>query len=154
MLRISKKDKDILENVRKAVESSPTLRSKKVLIEEFIKKISNSVIDDFMGLWENFILEKRNEELDLIISEENLKPLETKKFLDNAFDDGEVKTYGTNIDKILPAISRFGSNKRSEMKERVIAKLKHFFEKFYGMGISKSFLDSEKEDDNTDINTY
>ena len=86
------KDKDILENVRKAVESSPTLRSKKVLIEEFIKKISNSVVDDFMGLWENFILEKRNEELDKIISEENLKPLETKKFLDNAFYDGEVKT--------------------------------------------------------------
>lgn len=144
-------DKEVLISIRKAVESSPTLRSKKELIEDFIERINNIKIDDFMSEWIDFVLEKRNEEIDKIIAEENLKPRETKKFLDNAFRDGEVRSYGTSIDRILPAISRFGSNKRAEKKERVIERLKLFFEKFYGVGVSKSFLDEEKSDEDSDF---
>ena len=43
-----------------------------------------------------------------IIASENLKADETAKFVENAFRDGAIHTTGTDIDKILPAMSRFG----------------------------------------------
>ena len=53
-----------------------------------------------------------------------------------AFRDGGIKTTGTDIDKILPAVSRFGSNggNRKAKKETVIEKLKAFFERFWNIG--------------------
>ena len=44
----------------------------------------------------------REEDLEKIIQEEKLKPDETRKFLENAFREGEVKTVGTDIDKLMP----------------------------------------------------
>ncbi len=75
------------------------------------------------------------EEADLteIISTENLKPDETRKFIENAFRDGAVKTTGTDIDKLMPPVSRFGGGNRAEKKQGVIDKLKAFFEKYFGI---------------------
>ena len=50
----------------------------------------------------------------------------------NAFRDGAIRTTGTDIDKILPAMSRFGGGNRQE-KKTVIEKLKGFFEKYVGV---------------------
>ncbi len=49
--------------------------------------------------------------------------------MENALRDSEIKTAGTDIDKVMPAISRFGGGGRAKKKERVIEKLKTFFEK-------------------------
>ena len=51
----------------------------------------------------------------------------------NAFRDGAMRTTGTDIDKILPAMSRFGGGNRQEKKKTVIEKLKGFFEKYFGV---------------------
>lgn len=53
-----------------------------------------------------------------------------------AFRDGGIKTTGTDIDKILPAVSRFGGGggNRKAKKETVIEKLKAFFERFWNIG--------------------
>ena len=47
-----------------------------------------------------------------------------------------IKTTGTDIDKILPAVSRFsgGGGNRKAKKETVIEKLKAFFERFWNIG--------------------
>lgn len=58
---------------------------------------------------------------------------ETKHFIDNSLRDGELKTIGTNIDGILPPMSRFGGNNREVKKQTVIDKLKVFFEKYCGL---------------------
>lgn len=48
--------------------------------------------------------------------------------------DGEIKTTGTDLDKILPPISRFsGGSNRALKKQTVIDKLKDFFEKYFGL---------------------
>ena len=47
--------------------------------------------------------------------------------------DGAIRTTGTDIDKILPAMSRFGGGNRQEKKKTVIEKLKAFFEKYFGV---------------------
>ena len=53
--------------------------------------------------------------------------------MENAFRDGAIRTTGTDIDKILPAMSRFGGGNRQEKKNNVIEKLKVFFEKYFGV---------------------
>lgn len=55
-------------------------------------------------------------------------------FVAGAFRDGGIKTTGTDIDRILPAVSRFSGGNRKEKKETVIEKLKAFFERFWGIG--------------------
>lgn len=63
---------------------------------------------------------------------------------DAAFRDGEIKTAGTDIDKLMPPVSRFGSGKRTEKKQGIISKLKIFFEKYFGIGGSASFTEEHK----------
>ena len=52
--------------------------------------------------------------------------------MEDSFRNGEVRTSGTDIDKLMPPVSRFGGGARAEKKQTVIDKLKRFFEKFYG----------------------
>ena len=67
--------------------------------------------------------------------------------MDNAFRDGELKTEGTAIEKILPPVSRFGGSGKAKKKQAVITKLKIFFEKYFGIGGSSSFAKSETNED-------
>ena len=126
-------DKEILVTIQKAVDASPELRSKKQLIETFIAGIND--VDDVMAEWHGFVAVEREKELTQIIQEEKLKEPETRKFLENAFRDGEIKTTGTDIDKLMPPVSRFGGGgARAKKKQTVIDKLKVFFERFFGIG--------------------
>ena len=79
------------------------------------------------------LLRSQQGELNEIIASEKLKADETAKFVENAFRDGAIRTTGTDIDKILPAMSRFGGGNRQEKKKTVIEKLKVFFEKYFGV---------------------
>ena len=69
-----------------------------------------------------------------MIAEEKLKPEETRKFVENAFRDGVLKTTGTDVDRLMPPVSRFGGGgSRDKKKQNVIEKLKAFFEKYFGL---------------------
>ena len=129
----NKKDKEILIDIKKAIDSSIELRSKKELIEGFIDRVNSSknVTDDF----KKFVREEKEKDLEKVIEEEKLKPEETKKFIDNSLRDGVLKTTGTDIDKLLPPVSRFGGGNRAEKKLGVIEKLKVFFNKYLGLTI-------------------
>ena len=129
----NKKDKEILIDIKKAIDSSIELRSKKELIEGFIDRVNSSknVTDDF----KKFVREEKEKDLEKVIEEEKLKPEETKKFIDNSLRDGTLKTTGTDIDKLLPPVSRFGRGNRAEKKLGVIEKLKVFFDKYLGLTI-------------------
>ncbi|HOT60198.1 MAG TPA: type I restriction endonuclease subunit R [Spirochaetales bacterium] len=124
------KDKAILTTIDKAINSSIELRSKKELIERFIEQVnvSTKVDED----WRKFLDERKEEDISAIIEEEKLKPEETRRFIDNAFRDGMLKTTGTAIDKIMPPVSRFGGG-RAAKKQGIIEKLKIFFEKYFGL---------------------
>lgn len=125
-------DKEVLVTIKKAINASPELRSKKALIETFIAGIND--VEDVMTEWHDYVAKKREEELVQIIRDEKLKEPETRKFIENAFRDGEIKTTGTDIDKLMPPVSRFGGSNRAAKKQGVIDKLKSFFEKFFGVG--------------------
>lgn len=136
-------DKEILISIKKAIEASPELRSKKELIDEFINGINE--VDDIMIGWHDYVVEIREQELVIIIEEERLKEDETRKFLDNAFREGEVKTVGTDIDRIMPPVSRFGGGNRAAKKKTVIDRLKAYFDKFYGIGGKVKFTKEREE---------
>ena len=124
-------DKTILTAIDKAINSSIELRSKKELIESFIKQVNvfTQVDDD----WRIFVEEQKEADLSTLISEENLKPEETRRLIEGSFRDGAIKTTGTDIDKILPPVSRFSGTGRSAKKQGVIEKLMAFFEKYLGL---------------------
>ena len=124
-------DKEVLITINKAIDASPELRSKKQLIENFIAGIND--VDDVMNEWHDYIAVQRKYDLDMVIKEERLKEEETYRFMENAFRDGEIRTAGVDIDKLMPPISRFGGG-RAKKKQTVIEKLKLFFEKYFGIG--------------------
>lgn len=124
-------DKETLITIKKSIDASPELRSKKALIENFIDGIND--VDDVMAEWHSYIAAEKEKQLNEIIAEEKLKAEETKKFVDNAIADGEMRTTGTDIDKLMPPISRFGNTNREKKKQTIIEKLKAFFERFFGV---------------------
>lgn len=125
-------DKEILVAIDKAIKSSLQLRSKKELIENFIATINTST--DVNADWQKFVKKQRQEDMEQLIAEEKLKPAETEKFMENSFRNGVLKTTGTDIDKLMPPVSRFGGGGlRDKKKQGIIAKLKAFFEKYFGL---------------------
>ncbi|WP_422110480.1 type I restriction endonuclease subunit R, EcoR124 family [Cellulosimicrobium arenosum] len=125
-------DKEIKATIDRAVDSSPSLRNKKDLIEEFVDRLSidESVADE----WRTYVAAKREAELERIITEENLKPDQTRDFISAAFRDGQVRTTGTAVTTILPPVSRFAKNSgHGAKKQTVIEKLTAFFERFFDL---------------------
>lgn len=123
-------DREILVSIDKIVNSSIQLRSKKELIENFIQTVNASTEVDLD--WKAFVQEQMETDLSSLISEENLKPEETRLYLDHSFRDGALKTTGTDIDGIMPPVSRF-SGGREKKKQNIIEKLSGFFEKYFGL---------------------
>ena len=125
-------DKEIRAEITRAVDASPSLRNKKDLIEAFVDRVSvTSQIDED---WVAFIAARREAELERIIADENLRPDETREFVERAFRDGGVQATGTAITRVLPPVSRFAADGgHGDKKRRVLAKLGEFFERFFGL---------------------
>ena len=125
-------DKEVLITIQKAIDASSELRSKKALIENFIAGIND--VDDVMIEWRQYVAEEKERQLSEIIHEENLKEEETHRFIETAFRDGSIKTTGTDFDKLMPPMSRFGGGNRDEKKQGIVTKLLDFFDRFFGIG--------------------
>ncbi len=126
------KNKELLLDINKAIDSSVELRNKKDLINQFISTLDvQSVVDED---WHKFVEQKKVEELERIIKDENLDHDATYAFIQNAFRDGNVAVTGTAITKVLPPVSRFSpSGERTQKRENVLNKLTGFFERFFGI---------------------
>ena len=126
-------DKEILVDINKAIGSSIQLRSKKELIENFINTVNTATnVDED---WSKFVKEQKEADLAAIIEEENLNKDETNRFINNCFRDGELRTFGTAIGKILPPVPLFGAgaNNRQTKQQTIVEKLRKFFEKYLGL---------------------
>ncbi len=126
-------DKELRAGISRAIDSSPSLRNKKDLIENFVDSLS--VKGEIEQEWRAYVAAQQEKELGEIIATESLKPEETAKFVQAAFRDGALRTTGTAITKVLPPVSRFSKDKNhSAKKQRVIQRLGEFFERFLGLG--------------------
>lgn len=130
------KNKELLVDINKAIDSSVELRNKKDLINQFITSLDvHSVVDED---WQKFVEEKKIEELEKIIENENLDKEATYKFINNAFRDGSVPITGTEISEVLPPISKFRPDgARTKKRESILSKLINFFERFFDISSGK-----------------
>lgn len=95
----------------------------------------------------------KNKELDLLIVVNMFLTGFYATTLNTLWVDKNLKMHGfiqafSRINRILnsiilPPVSGFGGG-RDQKKQRVIEKLKVFFEKYYGIGSSASFTDNNK----------
>lgn len=123
-------NKEIWGSIEKMIGSTISLRSKKELIHQFVMSMTaNTNVETD---WKQYITKQREEDLQKLINTEHLKKEETRQFIDNAFRNGLLKTTGTDFDKIMPPISRFGGG-RNEKKKGIIEKIKAFFNKYFGL---------------------
>jgi type I restriction enzyme R subunit len=125
-------DEELRAAIDRAVDSSPSLRNKKDLIEQFVDSLTvDAEVDEE---WRTFVRAKRSSDLDQIIAEEGLDPEETRAFVEGAFRDGAVPTTGTAITRVLPPVSRFSpANSHAAKKKAVLDKLAAFFERYFGL---------------------
>lgn len=129
-------DDDIKEQIRQAIDASPTLRDKRDLFMDFIEVVdtSKNVVDQ----WNAFVRQRRERELGTLIEEENLREPQARAFVDYSFEMGEVRTTGTDIAEILPPMSFFGrtadGESRGEVKVRVLKKIIELFERYRTIG--------------------
>ncbi|MDO4497350.1 MAG: type I restriction endonuclease subunit R [Bacteroidales bacterium] len=142
-------NKEVLLKIRQGIGASPDMRDKRELIERFIERLNPSAETDVFQDWDFYLKEQKEEELNAIITEENLKPEETREFMDRAFAEGYVEENGVEITKILPPMPLFGAgNKRAEKKRTVLDKLSAFLHKFllfeYSPSSYKKVLKVEK----------
>lgn len=125
-------DKEIRAEISRAVDASPTLRSKRDLVEDFVDRVSaDGGVDE---QWCAYIAERRETELEQVITEHRLKPEPAREFMDVAFRNGELSTGGTAITRVLPPVSRFvAQGGRADTKKRVIEALTRYFDRFFGL---------------------
>ena len=131
-------DKELLNQINSAIGSSPQLKSKRDLIEQFYNSVSIKNGENIGDKWIEFIETQLDSELFKIIEEEKLKPEETRNFMNDCFRTGKFKTTGDDIVNILPPVSRFNkTGSKKEKKNQVIGKLLTFFEKFSNLLVGK-----------------
>ncbi len=127
---LAKRERD-LNNIEKKEEYS------EILVETIIDLITQSLEEkninitdiELIGIAVPGIVSDTH-----IIKAENLKEKDTLSYINNAFRDGEIKTFGVDFDKLLPPISRFSREEnRQEKKNSIADKLIRFFEKFYNI---------------------
>jgi type I restriction enzyme R subunit len=126
------KDKEIRATIDRAVDSSPSLRNKKDLIDHFVDSLTvDAAVDEE---WRAFVDARRSEDLDRIITEEGLDAETTRAFIANAFRDAALPKGGTAITRVLPPASRFSkSSDHATKKHQVLIKLGEFFERYFGL---------------------
>ena len=137
---IADKETEAIAQIQRAIDSSLSLRNKKDLIMTFVDSVTASgKIDEE---WRAFVDANRTVELDDIITQEGLNPEETRKFIERAFRDGAIPTAGTAVTNILFPVSRFSSDgDYGAKKQRVLARLGHFFERFIGLSSNGDYND-------------
>ena len=121
-------DKELEIRILKAVDSSPLLRSKKKLIEAFLKGLVD--VSDLESQWIEFLAEEKEKALTDIITKFKLNEALLRDFIDDAIEKDGMSFDGPQFDAVLPKISLFDKI-RGDTKQAIQDSLAEFWEIFY-----------------------
>ena len=121
-------DKELTIRIQKAIDSSPLLRSKKKLIETFLKGIVD--VEDIEGQWIKFLAEEKEKALTGIVVKYRLNETLLRDFIEDAIEKDGMSFDGPQFDAILPKISLFDKI-RGDTKQAIQDALAEFWEIFY-----------------------
>ena len=129
----------IIAKLKNLLKSSIEFRNKEDLLYDFIKLIKDKEIneDNIHDEWDNFINERKNEELDKLIEDNKLNKEETYKYFSKMFESGKIKEIGTEIDKILPRVGFSANANRYKLKSDMYEKIRNFFDRFFTISSNK-----------------
>ena len=127
-------DESIKEDIRRLIRSSVGTRAKEELIIEFINRTDLSKLEkneDIIEAFYTYAKIEKEKEIDKLIEEENLKE-KSKKFIEKSINKGHVVQGGTELDEVLPSVSRRGGAREAK-KQSVLSKLKEIVKVFVGI---------------------
>lgn len=121
----------LYDKIMDTVLGSVFLRSKKELIESFIKNIEpEKKIDDIAGRWERFYVDSKESDLKKICEEMDLYYEKTNHFLLESFKNGSINFSGTILNDIMRSKQSFFNFTESSQKESIKRKLLVYFERY------------------------
>lgn len=130
-------NKDLLiEEVTRTIRSSIGNRAKEGLVVDFINTTNLDAIknkQDIIAEFFSYAQEKKREEVDNLIEEENLNPENAKRYIERSLNRGEATENGTELNALLPKMSPLNPqylNKKQSVFQKIVA----FVEKFKGVG--------------------
>ena len=124
---------ETLAKIRRAIDSSISLRNKRDLILAFVDRVSAD--SDVKEDWHRYVEARRDEELGYLITDEGLDPDATRAFIERAFRNGAIATTGAAVTAILPPMSRFGPDDGYGIrKQTVLDRLTAFFDRYFVLG--------------------
>ena len=127
-------DESIKEDIRRLIRSSVGARAKEELIIEFINRTDLSRLErneDIIEAFYTYAKIEKEKEIDKLIEEENLKE-KSKKFIEKSINKGHVVQGGTELDEVLPSVTRRGGAREAK-KQSVLNKLKEIVKVFVGI---------------------
>jgi type I restriction enzyme, R subunit len=129
----SDREVETLAKIRRAIDSSISLRNKRDLILAFVDRVSAD--SDVKEDWRRYVEARRDEELEHVIADEGLDPEATRAFVERAFRDGAIPTTGAAVIGILPPTSRFlADDSYGVKKQTVLDRLAAFFDRYFALG--------------------
>lgn len=126
----------LIEEVTRTIRSSIGNRAKEGLVVDFINTTNLDAIknkQDIIAEFFSYAQEKKREEVDNLIEEENLNPENAKRYIERSLNRGEATENGTELNALLPKMSPLNPqylNKKQSVFQKIVA----FVEKFKGVG--------------------
>jgi type I restriction enzyme R subunit len=114
--------------VIRGIESSPTLRNKKELLEDFISKINSP--KDIEIQFKRFVSDEAEKELVDLGQRNDLDLEKTRQFLNRSLKDKAVLTDGTALVDLNSGASVGFGKKRNAWKEKIAKELIAYFDKY------------------------
>lgn len=121
-------DEKVREAIKKSIDSSPTLRDKKELLDRFIAAVSSE--EDVNKQFERFVDKEAKRELEEIAEDYQLNFSKTKKLINRALKNKELSNEGTEIINLNNGGKIGFGVARNQWKENVAGALVDFFERY------------------------
>jgi type I restriction enzyme R subunit len=135
----NKKTKDkasLVDEMRRIIRASIGNRAKETLIVDYINETDLDTIPDKASVMESFFAyaqERQKKEATELITEENLKEEEAKRYIATSLRRNYASENGTELSSLLPNMSRLNPQYLA-LKQRVFQRIAAFVERYKGVG--------------------